>query len=251
MNNLDKNKYKPILDAINNFVSEKGFRFVKDDLIEYYSDDKRAFTIDYDNKGSLINLKYAMLEEGEDVNWKTVSSWLFNEGSNEQDLKSITNDFCDSISELLGEKASTVLSVDMPTKKKNVETVDMENFTARFLTIFPQHKEQYKENVTKYNEFMYDMFFSEFAVNELKDALSKNNKKQITKILNLLSDAFINGDSTVSTTVIYTIMAGILINNNDIEVQLNEYFEKYPYLKRATTNMIKLLKTPKNQKKYL
>ena len=158
---MDKANYQLIIDGIFEVLKAKEFKKETFEGGEYFTDGKKAFMVDYDDEKQLISLKTALLEEGEGVEWKELSSWLMGEDATERDKESIKNDFADSVLEQLGAKAGVkgVQKVEMPSKKKNADSIDIESFAARFLSIFPAHKDEYKANVSKYGEFLYDDFF--------------------------------------------------------------------------------------------
>ncbi len=249
---MDQSNYSLILDTVSALLKEKGFNFVEDDGVSYYSNGQHAVRIEYAEESKQIALQHAVLTEGKGVDWKVASSWLFTEESTEKDQMSIANDFCDSILGFLGLKASAAVGgVDLPSKKKSVETIDIESFTARFLAIYPAYKETYKENVAKYGEFFYDAFFSQYGVTEFVTALKNGNKKQISKLFELFGTAYNKGDMTVTTTVVYTIICGALLKEPALEEDTFSYLEKYKFLKTACVNTLKLLKSTKGAKKYL
>lgn len=245
--------YKIIIDGIFEAVKEKGFKKEKFEKGEYLTDGKRAFMIDYDDEKQLISLKTAFLEEGEGVDWKELSSWLMGEDASDKDKLSIKNDFVDTIHEQLGIKAGItgIKKIEMPSKKKKADSIDMESFSARFLAIFTEHKDAYKQNIIKYNEFLYDDFFKNYGVKELQNVLEEGNKRHISKYFELLNTAYINGEQNVSATVIYTIFCGTLFSDKPYEKEIFNQLEKYPYLLTAVRNAKEFLSKPKNQKLYM
>ncbi len=249
---MDKNNYKVISDGVYEVLKPKNYKIEKYEMGEYFSDSKRAFMIDYDESKKLIVLKTAVLQENESVEWREVSSWLFDENSDDKDKNGIKNDFCDSVLETLGDKAGLggMKKVEMPSKKKKADTIDMESFSARFLDICPQAKAAYKQNVSMYNEFLYDAFFKEYGVKELQNVISEGNARKISKFFELLNTSYINGEKNVASTIVYTIICGTLYSSNPCEKEIEKQLEKYPYLASAVRNSKKILSTPKAREKY-
>ena len=249
---MDKEFYKVITDGVFEVIKPKNFRVETFDKGEYFTDGQKAFMIDYDKEKTLISLKFALLEEGEGVDFKELSSWLMDENATEQDMLSIKNDFCDSVLENLGAKptATGVQKIEMPSKKKNADSIDTESFAARFLAIYPAHKDAYKENVSKYGEFLYDDFFSKYGVLELQNALKDGTKRQISKYFELLNLAYTNGEKNVASTVIYAIICRTLLSDKPCEREMALQLEKYPHLNKAVANAKAILKSPKMKSKY-
>lgn len=251
---MEKSFYKVIIDGVFGVLKDKGFKIEKFENGEYFTDGKKAFIIDYDDEKSLIVLKTALLEEGEGVNWTVLSTWLMDESATDRDKEGIKNDFCDAVLESLGIKASVsgMKKVEMPSKKKKAETIDIESFSARFLAVCPDCKEAYKENVLKYGEFLYDDFFRKYGVSELKKLVDEANNRKISKYFELLNTAYINGDNKVAATVLYSILCEAVYNSDSenlvkvIDLQL----EKFSYLRTALFNAKKILKSESAREKY-
>ena len=250
---MDKANYKIISDGIYEVLKSKNFKIETYEKGEYFSDGKKAFMVDYDDEKQLISLKTALLEEGEGVNWKELSSWLMGEDATDRDKESIKNDFTDSVLESIGAKAGVrgVQKVEMPSKKKNADSIDSESLAARFLAIFPNHKDEYKQNVSKYGEFLYDDFFRKAGVEELQNVLEEGNKRHISKYFELLNLAYINGEKSVAATVVYTIICGTLYSEKPYEKEIELQLQKYKHLNTAVRNAKAVLKSEKARAKYL
>lgn len=250
---MENKFYQAACDIVAKTLTDKNFERKNDGDFEYYSDSKRAFTIEYDADKKLIMLKSAVLREGEDVDFNVVSSWMLEESAEERDLISIGNDFSDTVLEQLGEKASAngISKVDLPSKNKNAETVTVDAFTARFLAIYPAYKEEYVKNVSQYGEFMYDKFFSEFGPKVVRDVLGAGNKKQIDKMFALFNSCFVIGDVSTESTIVVCILAPALLDDEKLRRDAFTYMEKYTFLKTAVENMIAMLSKPSKRKKYM
>lgn len=250
---MDKANYQLIIDGIFEVLKAKEFKKETFEGGEYFTDGKKAFMVDYDDEKQLISLKTALLEEGEGVEWKELSSWLMGEDATERDKESIKNDFADSVLEQLGAKAGVkgVQKVEMPSKKKNADSIDIESFAARFLSIFPAHKDEYKANVSKYGEFLYDDFFSKAGVAELQNVLAEGNKRHISKYFELLNLSYVNGEQNVAATIVYSILCGISFSDKPYEKEMELQLQKYPHLNTALRNAKAVLKSEKAKAKYL
>ena len=113
------------MDGIFNVLKDKGFKKESFEKGEYLTNGKKAFLVDYDEDKKLIYLKTAQLEEDKGVEWSEVSSWLFDENTEDRDKETIKNDFCDSCLEQIGAKAGVrgIKKVEMPSKKKKADTI--------------------------------------------------------------------------------------------------------------------------------
>lgn len=250
---MDKENYKVISDGVFEVLKPKNFKIEKFEKGEYFSDGNKAFMVDYDDEKQLIILKTALLEEGEGVSWKELSSWLMDENATDRDKESIKNDFSDSVLEALGVKAGTkgVQKIEMPSKKKNADSIDTESLAARFLAVFPEYKDDYKQNVAKYGEFLYDDFFRSAGVEALQKVFEGSNKRHISKYFELLNNAYVNGEQSVAATVVYTILCGVIYSDKPFEKEMELQLQKYPYLNTAVRNAKMILKSEKARAKYL
>lgn len=250
---MDKSNYQVIFDGIFNALKDKDFKKESFEKGDYLTNGKKAFMIDYDESKKLIYLKSAVLEEDKGVEFHEVSSWLFDENTDDRDKETIKNDFCDSCLEQIGAKASVtgIKKVEMPNKKKKADTIDIESFSARFLALFPEYKDAYKENVAKYGEFLYDSFFSKYGVEAIAKVFDEGNKRHISKCFELLNTAYINGDDTVSATVVYSIFATIIFSEKNYQKEIDLELEKLPYLKTAVFNLKSVLSSASARAKYL
>jgi len=122
---MDKQFYQVVTDGVFEVLKEKGYKLETFEKGEYFANGEKAFMIDYNDEKSLISLKTALLEEGEGVEFKELSSWLMGEDATERDLLSIKNDFVDTTLENIGAKQSStgVKKVEMPSKKKKADTI--------------------------------------------------------------------------------------------------------------------------------
>lgn len=250
---MEKQFYQVIIDGVFDALKDKNFKVENFEKGEYFTNGEKAFMIEFDDAKSLISLKSATLEEGEGVEFKEISSWLLGEDATDRDKQSITNDFVDTALENLGAKAtvSGVKKVEMPSKKKKADSVDIESFTARFLAICPDHKDEYKQNILDYGEFLYDDFFKKNGVLELENVLNEGNARHISKYFEWLNVGFSNGEQTVRATVVYSILCTALMSESKNKKQIEAQLEKFAYLNVAVKNTMDILKSKKNQNKYL
>lgn len=236
---------KQIVDNMAEFLNEQNFVQVENE-VGHYKNDKKDFVILFDTAKKLFTLNIADIENGEVGSYSTVSTWLFDETHREDDTKTIAKDFCDVLFKNLGlvrKKINGVESVQLPGKTLTGQTPNIEGFTGKFLSIFPQYKEEYKQNVAKYGDFLYVEFYKTYGVEKLKELLSdkKANKKQLSKYLDMLGNMFEEGDSTVSAVITSVIIAGAFLDNYSEYEQLHdEIVEKHKEFYNAGRNSILL-----------
>ena len=217
-----------ILQGIKPVLDEQGMKRQEGDE-EIFLGDKYAVKVWYDEKPMMFKLDVATLEEGQPVDFNTVSSWLFDDAHNERDAAAIAADFADSLSIAFGVKKAVVRQreISLPSKAAPGSTPGVEAFAQRFLTLFPQFKDTYKEDFAQYGEFLYENFFSKTAAVHLKALVAEKNKKQLVKFFNMLDEFYVEGDYNVQSVITYTIIGGAF--GDDLAL----FEEMQPYLTDA------------------
>ncbi len=201
---------KPVIDSQ---------KFVKQGDECVFVNANYAFRITYDSSKHIYLLDMAKLVEGGESDFYNVSSYLFDDSSDERDARSVGGDFLDCINNELGIQRSASLrkkDVALPSKATGEGTPGMEAFTNRFLTVFPEFKDKYKDDVARYNGFMFDNFYAEVAPVVIKRTIETNNKKHFTKLVDMLDNYYVEGDNEVQSTIMYTVIGETFRGNMDL-----------------------------------
>lgn len=178
---------------------------------QIYSNDKYAVKVWYDEDRKMFNLYMAEVQEGKGVNFATVSSWLFDENHNERDAAGVAGDFADTLNTKLGIKRVMSVSareVKLPSKAVGDTTPGVEAFANRFLTLFPQYKDEYKEHIARYGDFMYVDFFGKTAAVKLRELADDGSKKPLEKMMMMLDSFYVDADYTVQSIITYVVIGG-------------------------------------------
>lgn len=208
---------------------------------------KYAFRISYDESKHIYSLDMSKLAQDDVAEFYNISTYLFDDSSTEKDARSVGGDFLDCLNNELGIQRSASLrkrDIALPSKASGEGTPGVEAFANRFLTLFPIYKDKYRDDVAKYNGFMYDNFFSTVAPEVLKKAINSGDKKQLAKAVNMLDDFYVEGDNDVQSTIMYSIIGETFRNNSE----LFESFKKQctdakigAHLVPSAENMIKFV----------
>lgn len=199
------------------FQSQGMTRQSEDEQI--YSNDKFAVKVWYDEEKKMFCLDMATLEEGQGVNFATVSSWLFDEHHNERDAAGVAGDFADTLNTKLGIKRVMSVSareVKLPSKASGDTTPGVEAFANRFLTLFPQYKDEYKNHIARYGDFMYVDFFGKTAAVKLRELADDGTKKPLEKMMMMLDNYYVDGDYTVQSIITYVIIGGAFADKPEL-----------------------------------
>ncbi len=234
--------YNHIIDTIKPLLNQKNFSF--NDEIGYFSDDTTAYRVAFIEEKNLFELQRCELDEEKKANdeWNTLSSWLFLPQYTLQDAKSIANDFTDTLQSNLGLKTKVNVNRNTLPEKSNKDECSVNTLTARFLTIFPQYKEQYQNYVTDKGVFLYVKFYSEIGAPHLKELLANKDKKRLEKYFDTLNHHYCQGDKEVRALVSSVIIVEAIGNDQGLLEIAKAYMEDYKYLQTATDFSLNLYK---------
>lgn len=221
----------PIFKELN-FKESEGGIMLRDDF---------AIKIDYDEDASLINLKGAKAQEGEQLEFITLSQYLFDSTHSSRDLKAVALDFEDTLRSELGEKKTVERKrVALPTRAAAGETPTIEAFTKGFLDIFPQYRDAYRDMLSEQGSFLYVDFYKTYGVEKMLELASgKGTDKQLGKYLTFLGKYYAEGDKYVVAVITSVIFAGSFYNNRALfDEVVAPRIKDIKYLNTAAVNAV-------------
>lgn len=243
---MEKKYFDEIIAFMSKTIAAYEFSPVEDTAYTFQGKTK-AFRVDYDENKQFC-LQVADVNEGEIGAYSNKAAWLFDENHSAKDTLIIAEDFEDVLLKELGVKkqvASTTGEVILPSKTAAGQTPNIEGFTQKLLAIFPEFKESYKEQLAQNGEYLYVDFLSKTIVPKLKQVVASDNKKQISKIMDMLGKMYYEGDTTVSNVVIGVIVAGTFKGNADAFCRCTESLTNYPYFRSAGLQILQSMKKNK------
>ncbi len=237
--------YNLIIETISKLLDAKDFKAV--DLADgsYFTNGTVAVKVCYDDARELFTLEHSVMEgETPSTDWKTLSSWLFAANAPVKDAKSIANDFEDSLREFLGVKPATAKTSTaagvLPTKGNSGDEPTPSVLAGRFLTVFPQFKDEYNKYVTETGTFLYVLFFEEIAAPHLGALLDADDKKRLEKFFDMMNFVYCNGNKEARAVVSASILAKALRNNPSRMETAMKYLENLPFLKITAEYAVKV-----------
>ena len=224
--------------------------FVKTDE-GVYKNDKKAVRIEYDENAKMYRLFMADIEEGEEVEYSEITSWLFDDTQNAKDAASVGMDFSETIREKLGVKIKkeTSAQIDMPTFTKD-GAFNVTALAKKVLDLFPALKDPYKEHISKYGNFLYIEFFAEYLVPELKKIYKENNKKNVKKVTDVVQSAYTLGDKDV-VNILVAVLSAACYDDTAIKENLFAALGENTHFIAAITNFIPNIEKNKKLKEAL
>jgi hypothetical protein len=164
----------------------------------------------------------AMTEDGPDNEWKTLATWLYDDATADQkDAESIANDFIEGVSGTVAIKRAK--QVQKKKKKSDDGSADPKFLAKRFVTYFPELKDEIKNEEDCYYPFRGATFAKEHLAPKIADYLRRSTNKETEKFANVFNVQYGNGDR--DTRAIITI---VLLNSlEDAEFEkIKEYFNE-------------------------
>ncbi len=194
------------------------------ELVSLYTSENSAYSVVYFiDKQHMVMRHCAMTEDGPDNNWRVLATWMFDpENDTQKEADSIANDFVDNCSGAIAVKRAK------NTKKKKKKgddegTADPVFLAKRFVSLFPELKDEIKNEEDCYYPFRAVTFTEASIVPKVNYFLKTGTKKDFEKLTQLLNTQYANGD--VDTRSIITIVILNSIPNEDYD-KVAEFFDE-------------------------
>ncbi len=191
------------------------------------------FYIDYVSERGNVRILYSdsklCFQTGEEkdgeVQFTSISASLFDENSDERDVKYIANEFNDCLDARFKtrEENKPVKSVKLPppvskaAAKNGNSFYDPNTLANRYTIFFPELRDEYKRNIEQYGDFLADDFFTKYgsyAINTIR----QNDKQQMKKFFNMINEIYLDGTNEVQSLIAVTIFSQL---DNDDELLAN------------------------------
>lgn len=244
-----------ISDKVEETLKPQGFAKVKisstddNELVSLYTSENVAYSVIYykDSMHTLLR-SCAMTDDGPDNDWKTLATWLFDpDHDTMKEAGSIANDFCDALS---APSAVKKLKTAKKSKKSDDGNADPLFLAKRFITIFPDIKDEIRDEQDCYYPFRGVTFARASIVPRVNKLVKDGKPGELKKLGSILSAQYTNGD--VDTRSIITIVILNSVPEED-EAKLEEYLDDnlnkaFTYAKKYRTKAVKPEKEKKPKK---
>lgn len=215
---LDNRYFENVIKEMQPFFDENGFKACGD----VYNSESKSVNVKYDDNRQMFTLSTADIAEGEIGEYSEINAWLFDDSQNAKDAASVGIDFVVSLRKEMGIKHKRVVSdaIDLPTATKN-GTMNITAFTKKMLDVFPALKDEYKNHIALYGNFLYMNFFGEHLVPRLIRLFEEGTKKQIKKYYDVVEDAYTKGDRD-TVNIVVALLTAAAYNNEKVTAAINE-----------------------------
>lgn len=235
--------YDSLIKYLEPFFTEQGISANEDGS---FSGKGSTFCIKYNQETKCYDLKFS---DGED--FKTVSSYLFDDTQSEKDVESVAIDFTDTLRKKLGiVKKRNANAIELPTDEGG-ETVSLSGLTQKLLAFFPQHKETYKIHCSENGRFLTTLFYKENLIPSAKTLLCSGNKKQIKKFYDAMREIFIQGDKETVPFVVAVVSAAVFDDEELKAAAISANKEECATFSKNIESFCNILKTNKKLRNTL
>lgn len=204
--------FKLISDRVENSLSPMGFKKERvsggeGEIVSLFTSEANAYSVVYfTDKQHMVMRHCAMTDEGPDNNWKTLATWMFDpDNDGKREAESIANDFVDNCAGAAGAKR---IKATKRKKKKNDDegNADPEFLAKRFVTFFPELKDEIKNEEDCYYPFRGVTFTRASIVPKLEGLVRQGSKKDIEKLGQILTTQYENGDADTRSIITIVIL---------------------------------------------
>ena len=245
MNFLDNRYYDKVIGEMQSFLDEHGFKPVDD----CFENENKKIAVKYNEEKQTYSLFVATKDdEGNFGEMSIINSWLFDDSQNAKDAASVGIDFTVSLRKELGIKLKRINdgNVELPTATKS-GNMTVTGFTKKMLDVFPILKDEYKNHITVYGNFLYLNFFGEHLVPQYKSLFNNGTKKQIKKLYDVLEDAYVKGDKD-TVNVMVALLTAAAYNDEKSNTAIVEMLSDNQHFLQSYQNFLPIL--PKSKKLF-
>lgn len=169
----------------------------------------------------------------------------------ERDLKYIFDEFTETILTTFSSKRELQGTKKLPTPvskakaKSGAIAYDSNTLGSRFTTsVCPELRDEYKNNVDEYGEFLAEDFFVKHGNKVVLDIIRENDKIKMRKLFNLLNEIYEDGTNDTQSLVAVTILGSIATEPELLE-NAQPYFSET--MAEPVTEVIKYLSSSKSK----
>lgn len=243
---MDNRYYDNVIAEMQGFLDENGFK-AKD---EGFENETRKIAVKYDEEKQTYSLFVAEKNVDDEFGeMNAINTWLFDDSQNAKDAESVGIDFVSSLRKNMGirlARGGAAGSVELPTANKS-GNMTVTGFTKKMLDVFPVLKDEYKEHVAVYGNFLYVNFFGEKLVPLVKDLLKEGGKKPIKKLYDVFDDAYVKGDKD-TVNIMVAILAAAAYNDEKVDSAIKDMLAENSHFLQGYQNFATVL--PKSKKLF-
>lgn len=187
--------------------------------VALFTSENIAYSVIYDSEKMHTVLRECnMTDDGPDNNWRTLATWIFDPDRDTlKEADSIANDFCDA---LATPKAVKRVKQAKKSKKGDEGNADPLFLAKRFLTVFPDMKDDIRKEQECYYPFRGVTFAKECIVPRVNEMVNGGSAADLKKLGGILTAQYTNGDFDTRSIITIVILNSI---PEAVEAKMEEY----------------------------
>lgn len=195
-----------------------------------YTGERGSFKIEVIDGKIYLKCASAEYKDAVEEDYAQASTSLFeNEDLTERDLRSIANEFNETIEKTYSKNAKKQQSklpnpVSKTAAKNGSAYFDCNTLGSRIAQIYPELKDAYRANVERYGEFLPEDFFVNHANPVIVATIEGNDPQKMRKLFNCLNEIYNDGTNDVQGVIVVTIL-GSLAQREDLLANCVDYME--------------------------
>lgn len=178
-----------------------------------------------------------------------------------RDVKSIVNEIIENITEELTPKKiakrqqniKAQATVSRAAVKNGSLLYDPATLALRLATLYPQLKEEYKEHLAVYDEFLCEDFFMNHVNPLVFDTIKENNPQRMKKLFGIINEIFDDGTNEVQDVIIVTMLSSYDYDDSMYQAVLScvndsimePFINVYKKVKKVKSVRMRLANPPK------
>lgn len=190
--------------------------------------------VEYDGDENKIKLLGSSEQNAKVEDCTQLSLWLLEPSvHDERDVKSIANDFAETMEGSFAKaKAKDLSKVKIPKAvsknqaKSGVASYDAQTLCNRFVMLYPEYKDDLKQNLLDYDELLAADFSEKFIAPKMLEVLNGGNEKEQKKFFMMLSDVYEDGLNEVQDLIAVVIMSKMDNKEEYLEIA-DKYMSDY------------------------
>lgn len=224
-----KKAFELIVDRVEAELKKTGYTRQKvaaendNELAALFTSTNIAYSVIYfKDKQQMVLRSCTMTEDGPDNEWRTLATWLYDdEFADQKDAESIANDFVEGVSGAIAIKRAK--QVKQKRKKDDDGTATPKFLAKRFVTFFPELREEIKNEEDCYFPFRGATFAKEHIVPKIETYIKRASKPELEKLSGVFNLQYGNGDVDTRSIITTVILNGL--SNEEFEA-IFEYFDE-------------------------
>ena len=222
MSSVNEN-FRKVLDNLSADIEKLGFSAYKNENGEVLYEKDGELWARYTGEKGVVAFCVAdgklFIYSGEDAENaedtpKKLSASIFDENSDDRDIKYVIGDCTETLNEKFGEKApvkkkaqqSKAAQTVSKAAVKNGSFYDPNTLASKLCLVFPELRPYYKDNLARYGEFLSEEFFTKYGTAKVVDTIKANDPHTMKKLFQVLNEIYEDGTNDTQSLIAVTIL---------------------------------------------